>query len=170
VKKFALILFALPLVFAVSAKADVADASAHTYTCKLRGNMKGLNVAIGVGGELIRGNGTLACENDDNGKIMKIPVRLSLIGAGAGLEFSIIKSMTVRTAGVKISDPNKFFRTWGIGETTGASLVNAGLEFDLAFRVNGDAGGEGFEVGLAGRDVVGLGAHLYGMGFKIARR
>lgn len=167
--KFAMLLFAVPLLVAVSAKAEMNEnfVSPGAYSCRLSGSMKGLGIAIGIGGEVIKGRGVLACMNTSTGRALNVPVKLSLIGAGAGLEFSRVRNLTIRTAGIRVINPGVFFRSYGLGATVGATLLKAGVDFDAAFRVNGNAKGEGFEVGITGRDAIGLGAHLYGMTFKI---
>lgn len=163
------LLLALPLMFSTVSKADTqvsADAS-HSYTCSLSGRMKGLNVAIGLGGEVIKGRGTLTCRSAA-GNVTRTPVRLSLAGGGAGLEFSVIKRIDIRSADIQTRDPHYVMRSYHIGATAGGTLVKKGIDFDTAFKVNGDAKGEGFEVGLQGKDALGLGVHLYGMVFKVS--
>ncbi len=144
------------------------DGSPSAYTCHLDGYIEGWSIAIGIGGQYIRGDGVLTCKTD-MGEVTEIPVKLKLIGAGIGLEVSHIQYIGVHTAGVSVSDPNEFYRRYSLGATAGATLINAGVSFDVALSASAK-GGPSFELGFTGQEAVGLGVHLYGMGFQISRR
>lgn len=138
------------------------------YTCHLSGSMSGGSIAIIVGGQYIHGMGNIICTNNFSHKRMRLPVKLKLIGAGVGFELSQIKNLRLFTAGLGVNNPNFFNQSFAIGATTGASLVRAGFEFDTAVRLSKN--GVGFELGIQGREVLGLGAHLYAMTFQISPR
>ncbi len=143
--------------------------SAPLYTCKLAGSIRGHSIAIGIGGQYLHGNGVLSCVNNIVGDVVSLPVHMEMFGAGIGIDFTFIKGMRVYSAGIGANDPHDFVRSYNIGATAGGTLIAAGLDFDAAIRAAG-SGGFGFEVGMTGKNAVGLGAHLYGMGFKISRR
>ena len=148
---------------------DADAAKAFAYTCQLRGRIHGNSVAIIIGGEYLSGTGYLTCENNISGKSMRVPIAMSLVGAGIGFDFTVIRSIRIFSAGFGIDNPSRFAGEFGLGVTGGATLVRAGLGFDVAFEVRNRAG-LNVELGLQGENAVGLGAHLYGMTFKVARR
>ncbi len=168
-KSLSCIMFVVSL-FALSTTARAHDSlSAPLYTCTLVGDIHGKSIAIGIGGQYLRGNGTIRCINNFVGDEVAIPIYMKLVGAGIGLDFTVVKSIRVYSAGIGVNDPHDFVRSYSVGATAGATLIHAGIDFDAAIRVAGDAG-FGFEVGMKGREAHGLGAHLYGMSFKISRR
>ena len=148
-----------------------ASAGSATYNCSITGTMSGVNVAFVFGGEVIGGDGWLTCTQNARGRSgnAQIPIHLTLLGGGAGFNLTYVRAITVNAVGVGVNDPSQLLEQYSIGPSVGASLVNRGVAFDAAVRV-GDASGFGFDLGLQGRDVIGLGAYLYGMGFQITRR
>lgn len=144
-------------------------ASGPLYTCSMKGTIKGSSIAIIIGGQYIHGPGTVSCMNNLSGRIHNYAVDFRLRGFGVGFDLSNIKKMTVVTAGLGINNPEFFMKSWAIGASAGASLIRAGIEFTTAIRVS-QKNGVGFEVGLQGREVEGLGAHLYAMSFRIKPR
>ena len=142
--------------------------AASIYNCQLSGTMQGASVAVFLGGQIISGPGYLSC-TDSARRHYTIPVKLSLLGGGVGFDVSIIRAMTVRSSSIRLANPEMVFRSFGLGATAGATLVNAGIAFNVAARVTDNAGLD-FEVGFSGQDAIGLGGHLYAMGFSIERR
>lgn len=139
------------------------------YNCRLEGNIKGGSIAIGIGGQVLKGNGEITCRNNTTGEVLVQPVKLRLAGAGIGFEISRIKSVQVVTAGIAVNDPRYFFDNFSVGAEAGASLARQGISFDAAIRLAGESG-LGFDVGFQGREILGLGAHLYAMAFRITPR
>ena len=176
----ALAVFAAPLILCA---APMADARANdgapnypshgtsgntTYTCALRGEIAGASIGVILGGEYISGPGVITCRSGDN--TQTVPVRMRLIGFGPAFDLSIIRSIEIRSANVQVTGGTDALLTnYSLGATAGATLIHAGVEFDAAAKVSG-AGGVSFELAFQGRDVLGLGAHLYGMGFSIEPR
>ena len=156
-------------ISSAQATTQVSDTARFAYTCQLRGHIHGNSVAVIVGGEYLSGTGYLTCDNAVTGKRSRIPIAMSLVGAGIGFDFTVIRSVQIFSAGFGIDNPRAFMGEFGIGATAGAELGRAGLAFDLAFEVKNRAGLD-VEVGLQGQNAAGLGAHLYGMTFKVARR
>lgn len=160
---------ALSLVgFAAQANVETEAVSAPLYTCKLRGHISGGSIAIFIGGQVLQGPGTITCTQNITGETYRTPVEMKLVGGGVGFELSKIRRTEVYSAGIGVNDPRFFYRSFAVGATAGASLVRVGLGFDAALRLSD--GGVGFDVGLKGQDIVGLGAHLYGMVFSIEPR
>lgn len=145
------------------------DVNGPLYTCYLSGNVKGRSIAIIVGGQEIKGPGEILCMDAKSGREMTFPVTIKIVGIGVGLDLSVIKAMRVGSAGIGVNDPELFANSFSLGATAGATLINAGVAFDLALKANAK-NGFGFEVGLQGKEVEGLGAHLYGMSMKIIPR
>ena len=137
------------------------------YNCQLSGQMEGASVAIGLGGQVIAGPGVVECV-DYNKRTTSIPVKLSLVGGGVGLDVTIIRNLTIRSSTVQVADPDTLMRSFGLGATAGATLLAAGVSFNVAAKAS-DATGFGFDVGFTGQDALGLGAHLYAMTFKVER-
>jgi hypothetical protein len=142
---------------------------AMVYTCQLRGRIHGESVAVIIGGENLKGTGYLTCENNVTGKRIRVPIAMSLVGGGIGFDFTIIRGIRIFSAGFGIDDPSQFMGTFGLGITGGATLGRAGLGFDVAFEIKNRAGLD-VELGLQGENARGLGAHLYGMEFRVSRR
>ena len=136
-----------------------------TYSCNLSGEIAGASIGVFLGGEYISGPGMITCRSGSS--VRSLPVRMKLVGFGPAFDLTIIKSIRVSTVDVGIvGGPEAFIHSYSIGGTAGATLINQGVEFDAAVKVAA-AGGLTFELGLQGRDVLGLGAHLYGMAFSI---
>ncbi len=136
------------------------------YLCRLTGEMRGVSIAFGVGGQVISGQGKITCTDLNTGRRLVQPVKLRLAGAGWGLELSRIRSIRVVSSGVTVSNIAYFYDNFSVGAEAGASLINQGIGFDLALRLAGQ-NGFGFDLAVQGRDILGLGAHLYAMGFRI---
>lgn len=162
-------LAALALFNFAPAQAFEAELESPLYTCSLTGNVKGRSIAIIIGGQIIKGPGRLTCIESASGRTINYPVNLRLIGMGVGFDLTKIKSMQIVTAGLGVNDPALFGDSFSLGYTAGASLINAGVAFDVAVRANA-RNGFGFEAGLQGQEVVGLGGHIYGMTLEISGR
>ncbi len=160
------LMFVFGLVGATSAFAD--NVKGPVYTCSISGDISGGSIAIIFGAQYIKGPGVISCRNNFSGERSDYPVTLRLAGAGVGLELARIDSIKVRSAGIGINDPRFFMQSYALGATAGVSLFNAGVDFDAAVRVS--HGGAGFELGFQGKDVKGLGVHLYAMSFRIKAR
>lgn len=141
----------------------------NVYTCRMNGRLSGGSIAIGVGGQILKGKGTIVCRNNHSGEVTEQKVNLRMAGGGVGFEIARIKSVEVVTAGVGVSDPRYFFENFSVGAEAGASLIRAGISVDAAVRLAGKEG-FGFDVGFQGKEILGLGAHLYAMGFRITPR
>lgn len=139
------------------------------YTCSMSGTIRGTSIAIIIGGQYIHGPGRISCMHNLNGRIYNYRVTFRLRGLGVGFDLSQIKRMHLVTAGLGVNDPKFFMHSYAIGATAGASLIRAGIEFDAAIRLS-RSNGFGFEMGIQGREVLGLGAHLYAMDFRIRPR
>lgn len=171
-RKFILALSTCFALFGPSAHAQdltTEAASGALYTCRLRGHLSGGSVAFFFGGQMLEGPGTLRCTHNVNGTTFSRPVTLKLAGAGVGFELSHIRNAVVFTAGIGVNTPDFFYQSFAVGASAGASLIRTGLEADLALRLSNQAG-FGFELGMKGQDILGLGAHLYGMVFSIEPR
>lgn len=138
------------------------------YTCTLTGDISGASIGVILGGEYISGPGMVTCRNGD--EIRTLPVRMRLIGFGPAFDLSVIRSIHIVSANIGVvGGPEALLTNYSLGASAGVTLVNAGVAFDAAAKVSGE-GGVSFELGFQGRDVIGLGAHLYGMGFSIEAR
>jgi len=149
------------------AQAQTPAPTQGQYNCQLSGQMAGASVAVGLGGQVISGTGVVECV-DSNKQTTSIPVKLGLIGGGVGFDVTIIRNLTIRSSTVQVANPDTLIRSFGLGATTGATLLATGVSFNVAAKVS-DASGFGFDIGFAGQDALGLGAHLYAMSFKVER-
>ena len=156
----------LSILFVVAA-ATQANA-VETWTCDMQGEVAGLGLAWGLGGQIIRGEGELECESSD-GDEMSIPVKMRFYSFGFGFDVSFIESMQVVSAGIgPVEDPMSLMDTYEVGATAGATLLERGIDFDASLKVSSqDEEDFGFEVGLTGKDVYGLGVRLQGMLFRV---
>lgn len=150
-----------------------AQAQTHVngplYSCSMAGTLKGRSIAFIIGGQVIKGPGEITCVDLKDNTTMVYPVTIKLVGIGFGFELSQIKAMQIVSAGIGVNDPGLFAQSFSLGATAGATLIKAGVSFDLAVRANA-RNGFGFEFGATGADVEGLGAHIYGMGLEIEGR
>lgn len=144
-------------------------ATGSTYNCRLSGEISGLGVAIGVGGQVLSGAGQLDCVNTATGVNRTTLVNLRMAGGGVGFEISAIRSVLIRSSTVTVSDISRFYDTFSVGAETGAEFGREGISYDVAIRLTGRKG-LGFGVALQSKDILGLGAHLYAMGFEITPR
>ena len=153
------------------AQQDVYEpqATAPSYNCRLSGEISGVGVAIGVGGQILTGEGQLDCTYVATGARQSTPVNIRMAGGGLGFEISDIKNVVIRSTEVTVADVSKFYDTFSIGAETGAELGRDGVSYDVAIRLSG-RNGLGFDVCLQSKDVLGLGAHLYAMGFESSPR
>ncbi|MBX2988643.1 MAG: hypothetical protein KF802_12165 [Bdellovibrionaceae bacterium] len=147
---------------------DTARVRGPLYTCSLDGYISGGSVAIIIGGQVLSGPGYIVCSQSGRRGVLQIPVTFRLAGAGIGLDLTAFRNVHVVTAGIGVSDPRFFLRSFGVGASAGVSLIAVGVGFDTAVRVSD--GGFGFDLGLQGADVIGLGARLYGTVFSITAR
>lgn len=145
-----------------------AQAENRVYSCYLEGTAKGISISIGVGAQVIRGNGVVTCQSGS--RVITRPVKLRFYSAGIGFELAYIKSMRIRSSKVRIYDgPEGLIGEYDIGATAGVTLINQGIDFDAAVEVT-SSDGFGFEVAMIGKDVYGLGAKLHGMVFAVKAR
>lgn len=169
----AVMLMATMALSSAQAQEEVYEAqpmvSHSAYTCRLDGNLRGGSIAIGIGGQVLKGNGVITCRDNVSGETIKQNVKMRMAGGGVGFEVARIKSVNVVTAGIAVNDPSYFFENFSVGAEAGASLVRHGISFDAAIRLAGKEG-FGFDVGFQGKEILGLGAHLYAMGFRITPR
>ncbi len=145
-------------------------ASAHTIRgmkCNLEGEMSGLSISIFFGGQALAGEGEIVCTSPEfNGEIVQ-PVELRLVSGGVGFDITFVKSIDVVAYGIDVAhDPNQLTGSFKVGATAGATLFDQGVDFDAALKLSRGQG-FGFEVGLIGKDAIGLGVRLHGMVFKI---
>lgn len=154
------------LLFSTFASADVAREI--NYTCRLSGNISGASVAFVFGGQILEGPGRLSCVNGLTGETMRYPVTLRLAGAGVGFDLTAIRSVRVYSSGIGVNDPQSLYRSFGVGATAGANLIRSGVSYDAAVRAS--ESGLNFELGFQGKEILGLGAHLYGMIFSVRPR
>lgn len=164
--QMALTLVAGLLAFSGAQAHEAPNLNGPIYDCQLAGDIHGHSIAIGIGGTRLRGTGVITCRHNITGEVTQMPVQMKLTGLGVGLDFTHVRSVRVLSVGVGVNDPRYFFQSYAVGATAGVNLLRLGISADAAIKVSG-RDGAGFEVGLIGKDIVGLGAHLYGMAFMI---
>ena len=156
----------ISILFVVAASMT-AHADVETWTCDMSGEVAGLGLSWGLGGQIIRGEGDLSCKSS-RGDSVEIPVKMRFYSFGFGFDVSFIESMQVVSAGIgPVEDPMSLMDTYSVGATAGATLIERGIDFDAVVKVSSDEDDFGFEVGLMGRDVYGLGVRLQGMLFRV---
>lgn len=157
VKQMSVLAMVLGFSVLANAKAPRLDAE----TCELNGNVSGIGLSLIWGGQVISGSGTLECREADGTFIDAVPVHLTFLSGGLGLDFSIIRSMNVRSGRVFVANgPSDFLGSFSVGATAGVDLLNRSLNFDAAVRVTREPG-VGIELALTGRDAIGFGARLH---------
>ncbi len=157
---------AVTIVSAPQAKADVLD----TYVCKLEGQMRGLRLGFGLGGQLLKGRGEVVCVNENKGlnDRVVIPVKLALVGGGFSFDFNVVREINLVTIGIgKIRSPYDLTGQFSVGPSAGYTLIHNGLAVQSAISVKNRANGLGFEIGLQGERAYGLGARLEGVALLV---
>ena len=127
-----------------------AEPRPAAWNCALEGNLSGASIGFIFGGEFLRGRGVIRCTGRDTNRnrvYREIPVRLSTVGAGWAFDFTIIRNVHIRSAGIGVVDPAHLEGSFGVGATAGGTLVNRGIAFDAAIKLQRRGGG-GFEKGL----------------------
>jgi hypothetical protein len=166
----------LAIAFAGGFIPDLAEAedrfapAGPLYYCSIAGQLTGRSITIGIGGQKIGGDGYISCRTAIGDDVIQIPVRISLFGAGVGLDYSVVHAMWIYSAGIGVvSHPEVFLGTYSVGASIGTTLITAGFDFDAAIKVAKE-GGLGFEFGISGKEAVGLGSHAHATWLKIERR
>ncbi len=138
-----------------------------TWTCDLNGNISGLGISVFFGGQIIGGKGMITCKTTDGKSVQRLPVYLRFISAGVGFDFTIINKMQIIALGIGVTDgPQALVGEFAVGATAGATFITKGVDVTAAVKVE-RKDGLGFEVGMIGKEAVGLGVHLHGMVFTI---
>lgn len=151
------------------ARADVPfeeQKAAPAWSCKLTGDVSGIGLDIIVGFEHLKGTGVIRCTSA-NGQRVKRNVSLHMIGAGVGLGFSQVRRLHLVTANIGVArGPDGMVGRYSLGASAGVTLINAGVDFDAAVSA-AKTGGLSFDLGLKGKDAVGLHVKLHGMALEI---
>lgn len=157
------------LVSGLVAHADVTTSTGPAWTCQLTGNLSGFSASPIISFQHLSGTGTLSCDTVDNHH-MDVPVSMTLSGLGVGLGFSNIQNVSVYSASIGIADdPHALMGSYGVGATAGATLIQAGISFDVALNLKKE-GGASFDIGLKSMDAQGLELKLQGMVFEISTK
>lgn len=141
--------------------------AAPAWACKMQGDVSGFGLDIIVGFEHLKGTGVIRCTSA-NGQHATKNVALHLIGAGVGLGFSKVESLHLVTANIGVANGAEgMIGKYSIGASAGVTLINAGVDFDAAVSA-AKTGGLSFDLGLKGKDAVGLHVKLHGMALEIS--
>ena len=138
------------------------------YTCDLDGHIGGASLGFGLSAQVLSGKGVLRCRDNSTGEYSRRNVKLSLVGAGVGFDFTVVRSLRLHAAGIETARGlDDFDHSFSVGAIAGATVLSDGLSAQSALRVSNE--GLGFELGLMGQEAVGLGVRLQGMVFSIER-
>lgn len=136
-------------------------------TCKLEGELSGLGLGFIWGGQIISGDGEISCRTDEGVEVSRVPVQMQFISGGFGFDFSIINSMVVESGSVRVSNgPNDLVGSFSVGATAGMTLIDTGIDFDVALKLTKEPG-LALELAVKSKDVDGLGARLHAMTFIV---
>ncbi len=136
------------------------------YDCSLDGTIHGASIGFVISGEVLSGVGTLSCRDLDTGRMKHKDVKMKLVGAGVGFDFTVIRALRLHAAGVQAARGfDDFKRSFDVGANAGVTVLSDGVNVDTALQVNKN--GFGFTLGLIGEDAIGLGVRLQGMVFTI---
>lgn len=161
----ALVLSLITFLAFASSLADARAASIDNWECRMKGNISGLKLGFGIGGQFLSGDGAVYCSQSDNPNlVVKQPISITILGGGITFfDITYVKAVKVVTAGIgRVSGPESLMGEYKISASAGGTLINRGLNVDIALAANSDSG-FGFEVGLQGEKAYGLGLRLYGL-------
>ncbi len=146
--------------------AFVSPAKAGTYVCHVSGEMSGVKLGFIFGGQVIRGNGEIHCNSHTEN--LTFPARLSIVGGGAGFDFTIVRNVKLLSASIAgVASPSQLAGRFSVSTTTGVNLIDQGRKVDSAIFLSKPDSVLSFEVGMFGEDAVGLGARVHGLAFVI---
>lgn len=160
-----LILSLLTLLAFASPLADAKAASLDNWDCRMKGNISGLKLGFGLGGQFLSGDGAIYCSQSENPDlIIRQPISITIVGGGFTLfDITYVKAVKVVTAGIgRVNGPDSLIGKYKISASAGGTLINRGINVDIALAANSESG-FGFEVGLQGEKAYGLGLRLYGL-------
>lgn len=135
------------------------------YSCRMDGEMHGLKLGWGLGGQYMSGKGMITCVDLRHGQPRKIqvPVKVRILGAGVGFDFTIVKSMKFTSGGVGyVRNPMDLTGSFSVGKSAGVTLIKRGYNVNAAISVKHHVHGLAFEMGFSGERAYGLGARLHG--------
>lgn len=135
------------------------------YSCRLDGEMRGLKLGWGLGGQYMSGKGAITCVDIRHGQPRKIhmPVKVRIIGGGIGFDFTIVRSMKFTSGGLGyVHSPMDLTGSFSVGKSAGVTLIKRGYSINSAISVKKHGKGLAFELGFAGEKAYGLGARLHG--------
>jgi hypothetical protein len=163
-KKYLLSLLAAASLTAYAAPAQAELTVIDNWVCHLKGNISGIRLGFGIGGQYLDGHGVIACAQANNPRVrVSKPVELTVVGGGVGFDFTVVKSVKLISAGIgRVGGPDSFLGQYKIAASTGANLIKWGIEANAAVKVTDDYG-FGFELGFQGERAYGLGARLHGL-------
>ena len=157
----------LAFVFALGMAQTASAVDVRGMNCDLEGEISGLSISIFFGGQVLAGDGEIRCTSPEFDGVVVQPVELRLISGGIGFDVTYVKSIDIVAIGVDVAnDPSILTGSFNIGATAGATLFDKGLDIDAALKLT-KKNGFGFEIGLKGKEAVGLGVRLHGMVFTI---
>lgn len=136
------------------------------YQCRLEGDISGVQLGFGFSGQVMGGRGNISCVDRRNGELrtVNLPVRLTVIGAGPGFDFSIVRRVHFVSGGVGyVHNPMDLTGQFDLAVSAGGTLIDHGGAITSAVSVKKHAHGLAFELGFMGARAYGLGAHVHGM-------
>jgi len=139
------------LTFSSSALASI---SAPLWECRLDGtDLSGYTGALGLSFSDVKGEGMVRCRSLIGQGEMNTPVKVALLGLGAGLGFAHIEHLNVAVAAVGVSTPNDLYGTFKLQAEAAFTLFTGGAAADTYAAIN-DAG---VSVGIGFSDYRGSG-------------
>lgn len=135
------------------------------YSCRMDGQLKGLKLGWGIGGQYMSGKGAITCVDLRHGQPRKIhmPVKVRIIGGGLGFDFTIVRGLKFTSGGLGyVHSPMDLTGSFSVGASSGVTLIKRGYNVNSAISVKKHAKGLAFELGFSGEKAYGLGARLHG--------
>jgi|GEM_PF-2474808 len=135
------------------------------YSCRVDANMHGLKLGFGPSAQYMSGKGNIHCVDMRHGQVREInvPVKIRIIGAGVGVDFTIVRSVRMTSGGLGyVHDPMDLTGSFTVGKSAGVTLINRGYSVNSAISVKHHVKGVSYELGFMGERAYGLGARLHG--------
>jgi len=117
-----------------------AQAPALVWACKIKGDVKGLDIAIGIRATVLEGRGKVICKNAISGEVVEAPAILSMGRVSVGPQIAIPTGgetcIRVYEGNVGVSDPRAMFSEFTLTKALNLQFLCAQAELGLGVGVS----------------------------------
>lgn len=117
-----------------------AQAPALVWACKIKGEVKGLDIAIGIRATILEGRGKVICKNAISGEVVESPAYLTMGRVSIGPQIAIPTGgetcIRVYEGNIGVSDPRAMFSEFTLTKALNLQLLCAQAELGLGVGVS----------------------------------